>query len=137
MWVLDIIGLVANDEEIPGFATKDFYVRQFSKKGSGCSVGVCVCTVDRKFVQLKIPRQATVQRDLKCYSAVLSQNCAVPMALRKAKSAPGEENRSCNLMVFGLPEEYPVFFQKTHFPKRLFSIYNGLSKREACDLHST
>eukprot|EP00116_Pleurobrachia_bachei_P014505 sb/3474767/ len=106
---------------------------ELSHMPSGCSVGVCVCTVDRKFVQLKIPRQATVQRDLKCYSAVLSQNCAVPMALRKAKSSPGEEDRSCNLMVYELPEELG---QKKVFCVKGFSekSYNGLSKREACDL---
>ena len=54
----------------------------------------------------------TVQRDLKNYSAVLAQNCAVSMAprkiqhaVRKATSSPEVEDRSCNLMIFGLPEE--------------------------------
>ena len=54
----------------------------------------------------------TVQRDLKNYSAVLSQNCAVAMAprriqhaVRKAAATPDVEDRSCNLMIFGLPEE--------------------------------
>ena len=37
--------LVENDEEIPGFAAKDFDVRQFTKKGSVCIVGICVWTV--------------------------------------------------------------------------------------------
>eukprot|EP00116_Pleurobrachia_bachei_P005087 sb/3465349/ len=54
----------------------------------------------------------TVQRDLKNYSAVLAQNCAgsmaprkIQQAVRKATSSPEVEDRSCNLMIFGLPEE--------------------------------
>ena len=54
----------------------------------------------------------TVQRDLKSYSAVLTRNCAVAMAprriqhaVRKATAATDVEDRSCNLMIFGLQEE--------------------------------
>ena len=53
-----------------------------------------------------------MKRDLKNYSAVLAQNCAVSMvprkiqlAVRKAASSPEVEERSYNLMIIGLPEE--------------------------------
>ena len=170
----EICGLVDKDEEIPGFAAKDFDSRQFSKKdlsvllesASGLLFKHCLpyfmetrklhsqveeletekeeqTTVESSSSTLKLTQELadaqrkiislqeqviqlkddirsaensavtkTVQRDLKCYSAVLSQNCAVSMAprkiqyaVRKATSSPEVEDRSSNLMIFGLPEE--------------------------------
>eukprot|EP00116_Pleurobrachia_bachei_P007684 sb/3467946/ len=54
----------------------------------------------------------TVKKELKCYSAVLSQNCAATVAPRRLEAAlkkatspeTSEIDRSKNLMVFGLPE---------------------------------
>ena len=55
----------------------------------------------------------TVQRDLKSYSAMLTQNCVAAFAPNRIQRAvtkatapePDEEDRSRNLIVFGLPEE--------------------------------
>ena len=55
----------------------------------------------------------TVQRDLKSYSAILTQNCSAalaPMKIQEAVSKASvpradQEDRSKNLMIFGLPEE--------------------------------
>ena len=54
----------------------------------------------------------TVKKELKCYSAVLSQNCTAAVAPRRLEAAlkkatspeTSEIDRSKNLMVFGLPE---------------------------------
>eukprot|EP00116_Pleurobrachia_bachei_P016516 sb/3476778/ len=55
---------------------------------------------------------AVTKTDMKSFSTVLSQNCAVAMAprrnqqaVRKATSSSVPEDRSCNLMLFGLPKE--------------------------------
>eukprot|EP00116_Pleurobrachia_bachei_P007250 sb/3467512/ len=170
----DICNLVDNEKEIPGFAAKDFDVRQFSKKdlsvllesASALLFNHCLpyfmetrklhtqvekleaeneeqSTVESSSSILKLTEELAdaqkkiislqehviqmkddirsaensavtkiVQKDLKCYSAVLSQNCAVAMAprriqqaVRKATSSPEVEDRSSNLMIFGLPEE--------------------------------
>ena len=55
----------------------------------------------------------TVQRDLKSYSAMLTQNCVAALAPTRIQKAvtkaavekSTEEDRSKNLIVFGLPEE--------------------------------
>ena len=55
----------------------------------------------------------TVQRDLKSYSAMLAQNCAATLAPNKIQRAVSKasvpkldgEDRSRNLIVFGMPEE--------------------------------
>lgn len=54
----------------------------------------------------------TVKKELKCYSTVLSQNCAAAVAPRRLEAAlkkatspdTSDIDRSKNLMVFGLPE---------------------------------
>eukprot|EP00116_Pleurobrachia_bachei_P006087 sb/3466349/ len=79
-----------------------------------------VIRLQREVIKLKDEVQSadrstfstTVKKELKCYSTVLSQNCAAAVAPRRLEAAlkkatspdTSEIDRSKNLMLFGLPE---------------------------------
>ena len=78
----------------------------------------------------------TVERDMKSFSTVLSQNCAVAMAprriqqaMRKATSSSVPEDRSCNLMIFGLPEET----SKETIPNSVKGVLDQLNEKPVLD----